>query len=317
MVKALALMSGGLDSVLAAKLVKDQGIEVIAISFKTVFQTEASDKAIENAKSIGVPIEVIDVSDDYLRMIEQAPHGYGSGKNPCIDCRMYFLKKAWEKAKSMGAEFLITGEVLGQRPMSQQMKQLKLIEEETGLKGKILRPLSGKLLPPTDAEKWLEREKLLDIQGRSRKKQLALAKKHGITSFSTPAGGCLLTEKEFAAKLEDAWEHKKKLPKREYELLKIGRHFRKGENKIIVGRNEEENKRLLELKKSELVFEVLGVGSPETLLQGPKTKEAIRLAASLTARYSDSEEEVVEVDYNKKKIKVRASQDSEIKKLRV
>lgn len=302
-VKAVALVSGGLDSFIAVKLVKDQGIDVTAVTFKNPFHQGDHIEMIErNLKKMGVPLKVIELGDDYLEVIEKPKHGYGSGMNPCIDCRSFLIEKAWEFAKQIGAKFLVTGEVVGQRPMSQQRHQLEIIERETGLKGKILRPLSAKLLPPTEAEEggWINREKLLDIGGRSRKRQLELAKKYGITEYLTPAGGCLLTEEAFARKLKDFLEHGGKLTRREIELLKVGRHFRIGESKIIVGRNEEDNKKLLALKEpDDYAFEVPNVGSPITLLRGSKTEEAIQLAASLTARYSDAKEELVKVRYGK------------------
>jgi len=219
--------------------------------------------------------------------------------NPCIDCRIYMLREAKRIAKEVGANFIVTGDVLGERPMSQHRKALELEEKEAGLERMILRPLSAKLLPETipEREGWVDRSKLLDIKGKSRKPQIALAKKFGIPEdYPSPSGGCLLTYKEFASKVRDLFEHKEKVSMREVRLLKIGRHFRFGSSKIIVGRNESENKLLLDLKNTEdYVFEVPGYGSPITILEGSKSKEAIEVAAKLTARYSDAGAEGKEV----------------------
>jgi len=324
--KALALLSGGLDSTLATKLILDQGIDVVAINFTSPFCLcgRGGCGSIEVAKRLKIPIKIISSGEDYLKVIRSPKHGYGKNMNPCIDCRIYMLKKAKKYAKEIGASFIFTGEVLDERPMSQHRKALDIIEEEAGLNGKILRPLSAKLLPKTEAEKkgWIDREKLSDIRGRSRKRQFELAKSYKINDYPCPAGGCLLTYKEFADKVRDLFKHKKKVKMKDILLLKIGRHFRFGKNKIIVGRNEDENKQLLRLKDaSDYFFEVLGCGSPITLLQGPKIKKVIEKAAALTARYSDSKEKKITVKYGKEKldksITVPVLKNKEIKKLRV
>ncbi|MCD4740171.1 7-cyano-7-deazaguanine synthase [archaeon] len=323
MIKAIAMMSGGLDSILAAKIIKDMGVDVIAVYFDTPVHSSQTGlkSAQKNCKKLGIPLKIVKTGKSYLRMIEKPKHGYGSAMNPCVDCRIYFLKKAREIAKKEGAQFIITGEVIGQRPMSQQMPQLKIVEKESGLEGKLLRPLSAKLLPPTEAEQQgsTDRSKLFDIRGRSRKRQMELAEKLGIKEYPTPAGGCLLTDNKFSAKLKDLLNHKKMLTERDYSLSKIGRHFRIGKNKIIVGRNKEENDSLVSLQNpKDYLFEVPVIGSPTSLLDGPKTEKAIRIAAKLTARYSDSKKELVQVNYGKNKtIKVKPILDSELKKLRV
>ncbi|HUT17226.1 MAG TPA: hypothetical protein VMW84_02890, partial [Acidobacteriota bacterium] len=292
-VKALALLSGGLDSTLAAKLILKQGIDVAAINFVSPFCLckKGGCGATEAAKQLGVPLKVVNVGDEYLKMVRKPKHGYGRNMNPCIDCRIFIVKKAKKYAKEIGASFIFTGEVLDERPMSQHFKAMKIIEEETGLKGKILRPLSAKLLPETVSEKkgLVNREKLLDVRGRSRKPQIKLAEKFNIKDYPCPAGGCLLTYKEYANKLRDLFKHKKRCSMADVSLLKVGRHFRFGENKIIVGRNEAENKILTaERARNDYYFEVPDVGSPITILQGAKTKNAIRAAAALTAFYSDA-----------------------------
>ncbi|NQE05037.1 tRNA sulfurtransferase [ANME-1 cluster archaeon GoMg1] len=285
--KALALLSGGLDSILATKLILDQGIEVVALNFILPFATEKEDYAGEVTKRFGIPLVRIEAGEEYLDIVRNPEHGYGSGLNPCIDCHIYMLREAKRIAKEVGADFIFTGDVLGERPMSQHRKALELEEKEAGVEKMVLRPLSAKLLRETipEREGWVDRNKLLEIKGKSRKPQIALVKKFGLQDdYPSPAGGCLLTYKEFASKLRDLFKHKEKVTKREVRLLKIGRHFRFAASKIIVGRNEEENKLLLGLQSPEdYVFEVPGYGSPITILEGAKSKEAIELAAKLTA----------------------------------
>lgn len=325
-VKALALLSGGLDSTLAVKLILDQGIDVEAINFVTPFCLcrKGGCGASEVAKKLGVPLKVVSLGRDYLRIIRKPKYGYGRNMNPCIDCRIFMLKKAKNYAKKIGAAFIFTGEVLDERPMSQRMKALKIIEGEAGLKGKILRPLSAKFLPETEAEKkgLVDRNRLLNIRGRSRKRQIALAKEFGITDYPCPAGGCLLTYKEFAVKLRDLFRHRKRIALMDVQLLKVGRHFRFGENKIIVGRNKGENQALLKLKaQNDYVFEAQGCGSPITLLQGKKTKQAIEKAAQLTAYYSDQKTGEVHVKYGREKpeksIFVEIPSKEEVEQLRI
>ena len=292
--KALALLSGGLDSILATKLVLDQGIEVVAVYFVLPVVAEKEDYAAKTAKRFGIPLIRVEAGDEYLDVIRNPKYGYGSGMNPCIDCRIYMLREAKKLAQEIEAQFIVTGDVLGERPMSQYRKALMLEEKEAGLENLILRPLSAKLLPETipEREGWVDRNTLLAISGKSRKPQIALAEKFGLQDeYPSPSGGCLLTNKEFASKVRDLFAHKEDVKNRDILLLRIGRHFRFKEYKIIVGRHEEENKLLLELKNPEdYAFEVPGCGSPITVLEGfeTKSKEAIELAAKLTARYSDA-----------------------------
>ncbi len=325
-VKALALFSGGLDSILAVKLILKQSIEVVAVHFVSAFNSRAKDDSgvVEAAKRLGVPIKIMELGEDYLNMIREPKHGYGKNMNPCIDCRIFILKKAKEMAEEIGADFIFTGEVLDERPMSQHYGALKLIEEETGLKGKILRPLSAKLLPETIMEKegMVDREKLLGIRGRSRKPQLKLAKEFNIKSYPSPAGGCLLTCKEYADKLRDLFRHKKSCSMADAVLLSVGRHFRLEKNKIIVGRNEAENSVLASKKsRNDYYFEVADNVGPVTVLQGAKTEEAIRTAAELTAFYSDAESAEVTVNFGKdslsKCITVTVPDKAEVENLRV
>jgi len=322
--KALVLLSGGLDSTLAVKQILDQGIDVFAINFISPFQISEKGWVEKITKKFKIPLKTVELGEDYLKIIKKPKFRYGKHMNPCIDCRIFMLKKAKLYAKKINASFIVTGEVLGERPMTQTREALDIIEKEAGLRGKILRPLSAKLLPKTEAEKkgWVDREKLLDIKGRSRKRQIELAKKYRIRKYPSPAGGCLLTYKEFADKVKDLIKHKKKIRMKDIPFLKIGRHFRYGKNKIIVGRNEDENKQLLKLKDdTDYFFEVPDCGSPITILQGPKTKKAIKKAAVLTVRYSDSKEKKVKVKYGKEKLNMSLTvspiDKNEIKNLRI
>lgn len=324
--KALALLSGGLDSTLAVKLILNQGIDVETINFVTPFCLckKGCSGAAEVAKKFRIPLKIVSVGEDYLKMLRNPKHGYGRNMNPCIDCRIFMLKKAKKHAKETGASFIFTGDVLDERPMSQHSKALNIIEKEAGLEGKILRPLSARLLPETEAEKkgWVDRAKLLDIRGRSRKKQIALAKEFAITDYPCPAGGCLLTYKEFAVKLRDLFEHKKRVSLKDVQLLKVGRHFRLGRNKVIVGRDEDENKALFHQKyANDYYFEAQGCGSPTTLLQGPKTTRAVETAARLTAYYSDQKAGEVLVKFGKecfdKSIMAAIPSEEEVDELRI
>lgn len=304
-IKALSLFSGGLDSMLATKLILNQGIKVEGIHFSNLFcqcKEENTSGAVETAKQLGIPIKVEHLGNEYLRIVKKPKHGYGKNMNPCVDCKIFMIKKAKKYSKEVGAAFIFTGEVLGERPMSQHYQALKTIEEEAGVKGKLLRPLSANLLPETIAEKkgLVNRNKLFSISGRSRKPQIKLATELGIKNYPSPAGGCLLTCKEFANRLRDLFHHKKRCSMADVGLLKIGRHFRFGNNKIIVGRNETENKVLaLEKARNDYWFEVPDVGSPTTILQGPKTRIAIEKAAELTAFYSDTESNCVTVNFGR------------------
>jgi tRNA-specific 2-thiouridylase len=324
--KALALLSGGLDSTLAAKLIIGQGIDVEAVSFVSPFCLckKGGCGAPEVAKNLNIKLKMINVGEEYLRIVRKPRFGYGKNMNPCIDCRIFMLKKASKYAKEIGASFIFTGEVLGQRPMSQLGRTLGVIEEEAGLKGEILRPLSAKLLPPTRIEKkgLVDREKLLGIEGRSRKEQIRLAEELKVSEYSCPGGGCLLTYREFACKLRDLFEHKKRISLKDVQLLKIGRHFRFGKNKIIVGRNEAENHLLLQMRTAnDHCFEAQDTGSPITLLQGPKTKTAIEKAAELTAYHSDKKLEDVSVKFGKgdfnKSLRISIPGKEKVEKLRV
>ena len=296
--KALVLLSGGLDSILAAKVLKNQGIKITALSFKSYFfNAELAKKA---AKNLKIPLKVIDFSKEHLRMVKKPKYGYGKSMNPCIDCHVLMLKKAKEIMKEKGFDFVATGEVLGERPMSQNPKALKTIQEQSSLKGYLLRPLSARVLGETIPEKksWVDRQKLFDISGRSRKKQIALAKKWKIKWYPTPAGGCLLTDPEFGKRLRQVFAKYPRCNGNDIELLKLGRHFWENKIKIIVGRNEEENKQIRKLnQKRDILIEMKNYPGPLTLIrnylpisrQGKKTKilqKIIKKASDLTQYYS-------------------------------
>jgi len=325
--KALALLSGGLDSTLAIKLIMDQGVLVEAISFISPFCTCGdgdSCAAVKAASRLGVKLKLVNLGEDYLEVVKNPRFGYGKNLNPCIDCRIFMLKKAKKYAEEIQADFIFTGEVLDQRPKSQRLRTLALIEREAGLEGKLLRPLSAKLLPETEAERkgWVDRSLLLGLRGRSRRKQMALAETLEIGDYPCPAGGCLLTDPIFCEKLRDLLKYDKDLRLRSVTLLRIGRHFRLGPNKIIVGRNQEENRRLMTLKAPEdYYFEVPNYGSPITLLLGPRSEEAIKTAASITARYSDAPGEPILVKYGRSDLEssivVSPAQDKELDELRI
>ncbi|MFA5794258.1 MAG: hypothetical protein WC980_04240 [Candidatus Brocadiia bacterium] len=295
--KALVLLSGGLDSLLAVKLMLEQGIEVEALHFTTMFcQCDTSksgclSEANELKSVFNVPIKNINSNDSFLEIVKNPRHGYGSNMNPCIDCRINMLSTAGRYMRESGASFLVTGEVLGQRPMSQHRRALDLIEKETGLQGLILRPLSAGLLEPTIPEKsgWIDRAKLLNIKGRSRKPQMALAEMFKMKDYPCPAGGCLLTDPGFSSRVRDLLKYSKSPTTNDFLLLKNGRHFRIDANtKAVIGRDEQDNKVLTLRKQSgDLLMEIKDFVGPVTILRGDLNPSNVELAAALTARYSD------------------------------
>jgi len=292
--RAVALLSGGLDSILALKLILEQGIEVVALNLILPFLSERGDYAGATARRFGIPLVRVEACEEYLAILRSPKYGYGSAMNPCIDCHIYMLRKAKAVAEQVDASFIVTGDVLGERPMSQHRRALELEDKEACVEGKVLRPLSARLLPETIPERagWIDRSKLLAIRGKSRKTQIALAKRYNLGgAYPTPSGGCLLTCREFASRVRDILMHNKDraLTMKEVELLKVGRHFRFGASRIIVGRNERENEVLKQLRDADdYLFEVRGCGSPITILKGSKSREAVELAAKLTVRYSDA-----------------------------
>ncbi len=307
--KAIALLSGGLDSTLAARMVLDQGVDLEALNFMTVFCTctnkgstcLASQKAVE---TLGISLRVFNVSEEYLDVVRHPRHGYGRNMNPCIDCRIFMLKKTKAYMEESGASFIVTGEVLGQRPMSQRRDAMRLIEREAGLEGFILRPLSAQFLPATlpEREGWIDREKLLNIQGRSRKPQIKLAEQFGIHDYPCPAGGCLLTDPGFATRLKDLMLHDLDFSLNDVHLLKMGRHLRLSPKlKLVIGRSEEENQKIQTFAKDrDVLLKVSNYPGPLSLLRGEVDEGEMEKAASITARYSKAKRlEKIEVGYRK------------------
>lgn len=294
-IKAILLLSGGLDSVLAARMMKDQEVEVMALNFLTPFCTcnikDCQSEAKRIAEELDIPIRIIKVDREYIQLIKNPKYGYGKNINPCIDCRIFMFSKARIIMENEGARFIITGEVLGERPMSQNHRAMKIIEKEAGLEGFVLRPLSAKCMKPTQPEimGWIDREKLLAIQGRNRKPQIKLAKEYGITVYLYPAGGCLLTDSHFAKRLKDSLEHGEE-QLNDIQLLKVGRHYRlKSGVKIIVGRNKLENQIIKDrAPHNGLLMKMANeIKSPTTLLYRHDNGDDIDYAGALTLRYSD------------------------------
>ncbi|MBC7327597.1 tRNA 4-thiouridine(8) synthase ThiI [bacterium] len=318
--RAIVLLSGGLDSALALRLLMEQGIDVIAVHFVSPFFR--SSWAVRLAQEWNVPLVEIDITEDILKLLKSPPHGFGSQMNPCIDCHALMLRKAKELMEKFNASFVATGEVLGERPMSQNKGSLRIVEKESGLEGLLLRPLSAKLLPPTIPEKegLVDREKLLDIKGRSRKIQMELVDRFGIKDYPSPAGGCLLTDPQFAKRLKDLMDNDE-LSKDNVNLLKIGRHFRLGKGlKLVVGRNKEENQKLKELVREDDVFlEAISHKGPDAILRGQVSEEDVELAGRILARYSDlGEGEKLRVKVSRKgeerMIEVDKLEEKEIRK---
>ena len=308
MVKAIALVSGGLDSILATKLILEQRIEVEAVNFLTIFCTcTAHGRTCLASKSaadkLGIKLKVFEVSNEYFEIVKNPKYGYGKNMNPCLDCRIFMFKKAAQYMRATGAQFLITGEVLGERPMSQRRDAMRIIERDSGLEGLILRPLSAKLLEPTIPEKkgLIDREKLLAIEGRSRKPQIQLASHFGINDYPCPAGGCLLTDPGFTRRMRDLIGQKPDFAINDVQLLKVGRHFRLApETKLIVGRNEEENNKLLNLAKEEdMRFQSLEIQGPVGIGRGLFDENSLYTASCIIARYSDNNQGQLKVTYGK------------------
>ena len=294
-VKAIGLISGGLDSLLAVKVIQDQGIEVLGVCLVSPFFDAKS--AQRSAKAINIPLITMDISESYVEMLKNPRYGFGKNMNPCIDCHGLMVREAGKLMKEVGAAFVFTGEVLGQRPMSQRKDALRCVEKLSGIDGYLLRPLSAKLLPITVPEKegLVQRDKLLDIQGRTRKRQQQLAELWGIKVFQSPGGGCMLTKEGFSRKLRELMENEPEFGVRDAELLKWGRHFRlPGGTKLIIGRNRIDNEKILSLKTgSDTILKTAKYPGPVALV--PARVEDIPekdlvLAANIVASYSDCPE---------------------------
>ena len=329
--KCIAMLSGGLDSILAIKLMQEQGVEVLAVNFSIDFCAciveDGENAATKAAKALGVPVKVIDVTEEYLTVLKNPKYGYGANINPCIDCKIFMLKKAKAMMPEVGASFIITGEVLGERPMSQRLDALNIITRDTGLRGLLLRPLSAKVLEETLPEKEgvVDRERLLGISGRSRKPQFALAAQYGITEYPNPAGGCLLTDPGFTDRVKDLVTHDA-ITVSDLKFLTAGRHFRLSPSaKLAVGREEADNEALQAMvKEKDVVFQLTDHQGPIAVLRGSQDESIIRLAARVTAYHTKFRSEpALNVDYwiggqsDKKIISVKPASLDEVAKLRL
>ena len=337
--KAVALISGGLDSLLAARLMLEQGIHVEGINFYTGFCVEGHTHAIRkkdkkkpkrnnalwSAEQLGIKLHIIDIIEEYKDIVINPKHGYGANLNPCLDCKIFMVRKARQWMDEHGFDFIITGEVIGQRPMSQRKDLLPVVVRESGADDRLLRPLCAKNLAATlpEREGWVERDKLLDFHGRNRKPQMALAKKFGFEDYASPAGGCcFLTDVSYAKKLADLWQaqQEKKYELDDIMLLKVGRHIRPKPNyKLIVSREEGENKFLSGYRKNFTYLETESCGGPLTLVDGKATDEDLETASRIVARFSQGKNEdsvtvkITQINGDEKTVKVMPMPPSEIK----
>jgi len=328
-VKAVGLISGGLDSTLAAKIVKDLGVEVYGVYFAMPWGCCDKTTAIEAAMSLGIKFITLQLDERYLEIVKNPKHGYGTALNPCVDCRIHMFSRAAQYMRHIGADFIFTGEVLGQRPMSQMRHSMKWIEDETGLQGRLLRPLCAQLLEPTipEQEGLIDRNKLLSLSGRSRKGQIELAQSAGITKYTPTGGGCLLTDHRFANRMKDTLHHGYR-NFRETIALKWGRHFRINENfKVIVGRDEEENESLMRYAHpDDTIMQLKSHDGPVLILKGSNPSQEILLTcAGLIQRYSRyREEKDIQVQYWKSRhpnevsfFQSRLLDEKEIERMRI
>ncbi len=328
-VKAVGLISGGLDSALAAEIVKELGAEVYGIYFSMPWGCCDKAKAMEAAQKLGIHFIVMQLDERYLDVVKKPKHGYGTALNPCVDCRVHMFSRAQQYMASLGADFVFTGEVLGQRPMSQMRHSMSIIERESRLEGRLLRPLCAQLLEPTIPEKegLIDRNKLLAISGRSRQEQIKLAQKYRITDFLPPAGGCLLTDKNFARRMKDTLDHGYR-NFRETIGLKWGRHFRISQDfKVVVGRDEAENESLRDYAhRDDFIFEFEHKKGPTLILKGYNPPvEILEIAAGLVQRFSPFKDlPDIEVDYwpvqdkgSIKKVKARILEEEFIEKIKI
>ena len=291
--KVLVLTSGGLDSLLVLKIMQQNGLEVAGIRFRTWFtipRFEPLDEYAPESVLFGIPVFTADVSEEFTPVLMNPRYGYGKASNPCIDCKIFFLQKAREHMAKIGADFVATGEVMGQRPMTQNPNSLKLIEKKSGLEGYLLRPLSAKLLPVTVPEElgWVDREKLYGISGRGRKDQINLAAKLGVTEYPSPAGGCHLTDGELHRRLAAMTGLEKTLTVNDFYILRYGRHFLiQGDQKLVVGRNERENDLLRRTRWGNVLIDATAVPGPLSLMEWNGRMSGMRQALSTVARYCD------------------------------
>ncbi len=329
---AIALFSGGLDSALAIMLMLRQNIRVTALTFMTHFGCDLSDRSscgsdpYPMAERFGFDVKLMHLGQKFIDIVENPRYGRGKNMNVCTDCRILMLTEARKLMELIKADFVVTGEVLGQRPMSQVRNKLNLTEKQSGLRGRLLRPLSAKLCRPTEPELsgMVDREQLEAIQGRGRKRQLEMAAEFGLEDYPTPASGCLLTDVGFSNRLRDLLAHTERLSFDDINLLKAGRHFRLDNNtKIVVGRNQADNDKIMAHRKPHHVcLEALGVGSPITLLIGDTSDSNIRRAAEITARYCDAKKmPLVEItardEQQELKLEVEPAHDDDLSSIAV
>jgi hypothetical protein len=294
--RAIALLSGGLDSILAIRILQEQGIEIEALNFRTIFAC-CQDDAGRAARDLGVRLTVIGQEDDYLDLIRKPKYGYGRGANPCVDCRIYMFEKAKQFMEQHDASVVVSGEVVGQRPMSQKRRDLDLIANRSGLQDRLLRPLSAKLLPATLPERTgeIDRERLYDFRGRSRKPLIALAKQFNLPEIPTPSTGCALTEVNFSSKVFDLMSHDPAAQRWDFELLRVGRHVRcSADTRFVIGRNAEENTALRHLmtqpeSQASALLTPEGFAGPAVMLIGPASDASLDEAARLLVSYSKTD----------------------------
>lgn len=324
--KALALISGGLDSLLAAKVMLEQGIHVEGVNFFTGFCVEGHTHAIRkkdkdkpkrnnalwSAEKLGIKLHIVDIIEEYKDIVFNPKYGYGANLNPCLDCKIFMVQKAREWIETNDFDFVITGEVVGQRPKSQRKDTMPVVQRDSGIEDRLLRPLCAKNLPPTlpEREGWVDREKLYDFSGRGRKPQMALAKAFGFEDYAQPAGGCcFLTDEQYSVKLSDMWKSR---GEKQYELddimlLKVGRHIRPAPNfKLIVAREEGEGKFLQGYRKQYPHLKTTSHGGPLAMIDGTPDEQQLELAARIVARYSQGKmADTVELDYTDLKGEVK------------
>jgi len=296
-IRALVLFSGGLDSTLAVKVLEKQNIEVVALSFVSYFFDDT--KAKISAEKNNLNLRSVNFADIHCDVVKNPKRGYGKAMNPCIDCHLLMIREAGKIMRAEGFDFVATGEILGQRPMSQNLQSLKIIEKEAGLEGRLLRPLSAKLLDETEVEKQglVDREQLLDISGRSRQRQLELVKELSVDYYPSPGGGCMLTEIEFGKKLKKLLQAIEKPTASDFALLQVGRIFWTGSTRIVVGRNSEENEKLKKMReKQDTLVELQDFMGPVTLVRGIVIGEIMEEAKKITASYS---KHTKQMDYRK------------------
>lgn len=289
---AVALFSGGTDSLLAVRILQREGFDVAALHVRAPFECCHSEAA-AGAAALGVPLSVVGVGDDYFDLLRKPAYGYGRGANPCVDCRIYMARTARRFMEDIGASLVVTGEVLGQRPMSQKRRDLARIERDAGLKRRLLRPLSARLLPPTIAERegLIDRSRLYAISGASRRPQRELAAELGLGALIQPSSGCMLCRESFAPRVFDLLEHDPRAGRWDFELLKVGRHYRyAAEAKVVVGRNAEENLVLRAAAAANdapqaALLAAHGFSGPEALLVGRADEETLTYAAALVAHH--------------------------------